>query len=244
MNAPNMLIVPQNWAENLILVRSHIAAAAAGAGREPTQITLVAVSKAQPLDAIRAVHALGIADFGESYPQEALAKIEALAGETLRWHFIGHIQSNKTRVIAERFAWVHSLDRAQIARRLSAQRPFHAPPLNVCLQVKLGQEPTKAGVSPEMLKPLADEVAGLERIRLRGLMCLPPASADVIQQRRWFARLRELRSELNSAGHTLDVLSMGMSGDYEAAVLEGATHLRIGTAIFGARPEVGTFQRS
>jgi PLP dependent protein len=230
-----MLIAPQNWAENLTFVRSHIASAAAAAGRDPTQITLVAVSKAQPLEAMRAVRALGIADFGESYPQEALAKIEALADDTLRWHFIGQIQSNKTRTIAERFAWVHSVDRVQIARRLNAQRPFHAPPLNVCLQVKLEQEPTKAGVAPELVKPLADEVAGLERLRLRGLMCIPPASDEVIQQRRWFARLRKLQSELNGAGHALDALSMGMSADYEAAVHEGATHLRIGTAIFGAR---------
>jgi len=231
-----MLIVPQNWAENLDFVRSHIASAAAAAGRDPTHITLVAVSKAQPLAAMRAVHALGIVDFGESYPQEALAKIEALGGETLIWHFIGQLQSNKTRVIAEHFAWVHSVDRVQIARRLNAQRPYHAPPLNVCLQVKLVDEPAKGGVSPLELSSLADEVAGLKRIRLRGLMCLPPVSDDVIEQRRWFARLRELLLGLNGKGHALDVLSMGMSGDYEAAVREGATHLRIGTAIFGARP--------
>jgi pyridoxal phosphate enzyme (YggS family) len=232
-----MLIVPQNWAENLAFVRSHIAAAAAAAGRDPTQITIVAVSKAQPPAAIRAVHALGIADFGESYPQEALAKIGALAEESLTWHFIGRIQSNKTRVIAENFAWVHSVDRAQIARRLSAQRPFHGPPLNVCLQVKLADEPGKAGAAADELESLADEVAGLGRMRLRGLMCLPPASVDETQQRHWFARLRELFLALNKKGHALDVLSMGMSGDYEAAVREGATHLRIGTAIFGPRPE-------
>jgi len=234
-----MLIVPQNWAENLDFVRSHIASAAAAAGRDPTHITLVAVSKAQPLAAMRAVHALGVVDFGESYPQEALAKIEALGGETLIWHFIGQIQSNKTRVIAEHFAWVHSVDRVQIARRLNAQRPFHAPPLNVCLQVKLVDEPAKGGVSPLELSSLAEEVAGLKRIRLRGLMCLPPVSDDVTEQRRWFARLRDLLLELNGKGHALDVLSMGMSGDYEAAVREGATHLRIGTAIFGAREGAG-----
>lgn len=231
-----MLIVPQNWAENLSFVRSHIVSAAAAAGRDPTQVTLVAVSKAQSLEALRAVHTLGIRDFGENYPQEALAKIDALADDTVRWHFIGHIQSNKTRTIAERFAWVHSVDRLQIARRLNAQRPFHAPPLNVCLQVKLEPEPAKAGVAPEDLKPLADEVARLERLRLRGLMCIPPPSDDVTRQRGWFAQLRELQSVLNRAGHALDALSMGMSGDYEAAVHEGATHLRIGTAIFGPRP--------
>lgn len=231
-----MLIVPQNWGENLFRVRSHIANAAVAAGRDPTQITLVAVSKAQPLEAIRAVRALGIADFGENYPQEAVKKIETLDDAQVRWHFIGHIQANKTRVIAERFAWVHSLDRLQIARRLSTQRPYHAPPLNVCLQVKLEEEPGKSGVSLPAVKSLADEVARLERIHLRGLMCIPPASRDVTQQRRWFARLRELQSTLNVAGHSLDVLSMGMSGDFEAAVQEGATHLRIGTAIFGERP--------
>jgi pyridoxal phosphate enzyme (YggS family) len=231
-----MLIVPQNWAENLFRVRSHINAAAAAAGRDPTQITIVAVSKAQPLEAIRAVRALDVVDFGENYPQEALRKIEALDDESVRWHFIGHLQANKTRLVAEHFAWVHSVDRLPIARRLSSQRPFHAPPLNVCLQVKLVDEPAKAGVAPAQLQALADEVAALDRLRLRGLMCLPPATDDVAQQRGWFAQLRALQSKLNNQGHTLDVLSMGMSGDYGAAVQEGATHVRIGTAIFGERP--------
>jgi PLP dependent protein len=231
-----MLIVPQNWAENLIRVRSHITAAAAAAGRDPTHITIVAVSKAQPLEAIRAVHALDVRDFGENYPQEALRKIEAVGDESVRWHFIGHLQANKTRLIAERFAWVHSIDRVQIARRLSAQRPFHAPALNVCLQVRLADEPTKGGVAPSELQALAGEVAALDRLKLRGLMCLPPATNDLAQQRRWFAELRNLQSLLNQQGHGLDVLSMGMSGDYVAAVQEGATHLRIGTAIFGERP--------
>jgi pyridoxal phosphate enzyme (YggS family) len=231
-----MLIVPQNWAENLFRVRSHINAAAAAAGRDPTQITIVAVSKAQPLEAIRAVRALDVVDFGENYPQEALRKIEALDDESVRWHFIGHLQANKTRLVAEHFAWVHSVDRLPIARRLSSQRPFHAPPLNVCLQVKLVDEHAKAGVAPAQLQALADEVAALDRLRLRGLMCLPPATDDVAQQRGWFAQLRALQSGLNNQGHTLDVLSMGMSGDYGAAVQEGATHVRIGTAIFGERP--------
>jgi pyridoxal phosphate enzyme (YggS family) len=231
-----MLIVPQNWPENLFRVRSHINKAAVTAGRDPTEITVVAVSKAQPLEAIRVVRALGVADFGENYPQEAVRKIDALDDAEVRWHFIGHLQANKTRLVAERFAWMHSIDRVEIARRLSAQRPFHAPPLNVCVQVKLVDEPGKGGVPPSAVKALADEVAALERIRLRGLMCLPPASDDTAEQRRWFAQLRELRSTINAQGHSLDVLSMGMSGDYEAAVLEGATHLRIGTAIFGERP--------
>ena len=231
-----MLIVPQNWAENLFRVRSHMNNAARAAGRDPTQITIVAVSKAQPLEAIRAVRALDVMDFGENYPQEAMRKIDALDDAAVRWHFIGHLQANKTKLIAERFAWVHSIDRLQIARRLSAQRPFHAPPLNVCLQVKLADEPSKAGVAPSQVEALADEVAALDRLKLRGLMCLPPATEDVAQQRRWFAELRDLQAALNRHGHALDVLSMGMSGDYVAAVQEGATHLRIGTAIFGERP--------
>ena len=232
-----MLIVPQNWAENLFRVRSHINAAATAAGRDPTQITIVAVSKAQPPEAIRAVRALDVVDFGENYPQEALRKIEALADESVRWHFIGHLQANKTRLIAECFAWLHSLDRLQIARRLSSQRPFHAPPLNVCLQVKLVDEPAKGGVAPAELPALADEVAALDRLKLRGLMCLPPVTDDVAQQRRWFAQLRTLQSQLNDQGHTLDVLSMGMSDDLEAAIAEGSTMVRVGTAIFGRRDQ-------
>jgi pyridoxal phosphate enzyme (YggS family) len=231
-----MLIVPQNWAENVADVRSRITSAALEAGRDPTHVTLVAVSKAQPLEAVRAVHALGVQDFGENYPQEALPKIAALDREATNWHFIGQVQSNKTRPIATHFAWVHSIDRVAIARRLSEQRPYHASPLQVCLQVKLADEAGKAGVVPDSLTALAEEVANLERLKLRGLMCLPPPSADAKSQRSMFRRLRELRDELNSAGHRLDVLSMGMSGDFEAAIAEGATHVRIGTAIFGARP--------
>ena len=230
-----MLIVPQNWAENLAAVRSRIASAAQRAGRDLTHVTLVAVSKAQPLEAVRAVHALGVKDFGENYPQEALPKIEALQRESPEWHFIGQVQSNKTRPIATHFSWVHSIDRIAVARRLSQQRPYHAAPLQICLQVKLATEPGKAGVTPDELQALAGEVSRLERLKLRGLMCLPPPSDDATRQRSVFRRLRELRDELNAAGHALDVLSMGMSGDFEAAIAEGATHVRIGTAIFGAR---------
>jgi pyridoxal phosphate enzyme (YggS family) len=231
-----MLIVPQNWAENVTEVRSRIASAAQGAGRDPTHVTLVAVSKAQPAAAVRAVHALGVTDFGENYPQEALPKIAALERERPDWHFIGRVQSNKTRPIATHFSWVHSIDRVAVARRLSEQRPYHAPPLQICLQVKLVADLGKAGVMPDELAALAGEVVRLERLKLRGLMCLPPPSADATRQRSVFRRLRELRDELNAAGHALDVLSMGMSADFEAAIEEGATHVRIGTAIFGARP--------
>ena len=230
-----MLIVPQNWAENVAVVRSRIAAAARDAGRDPTQVTLVAVSKAQPLEAVRAVQALGVQDFGENYPQEALPKIEALASARANWHFIGQLQSNKTRPIATHFSWVHGLDRVAIARRLNEQRPYHAPQLHVCLQVKLAEEPGKGGVPPAEAEALAREVSGLERLRLRGLMCLPPPTTDVPVQRQRFRALRELRDALNRKGFALDVLSMGMSDDFEAAIAEGATHVRIGTAIFGPR---------
>ena len=230
-----MLISPQNLAENLRAVRAAIASAAVASGRPADCVTLVAVSKGQPTQAVRGALDLGQRDFGESYPQEGIAKIEALDAPQAVWHFIGQLQSNKTRRVAERFYWVHGVDRVQIAQRLSAQRPHYAPPLNVCLQVKLAPEPGKAGVEAEQLPALAGEVAGMARLRLRGLMCIPPPSEDEAIQRGYFRRLRELLEALNAAGHRLDVLSMGMSGDYAAAVAEGATHVRIGTAIFGPR---------
>ena len=232
-----MLISPQNLAENLRTVRASIASAAQSAGRPSDCVTLVAVSKGHEAAAVRAALALGQRDFGESYPQEGVAKIEALDAPQATWHFIGQLQSNKTRRVAERFQWVHGVDRAQIAARLSAQRPHYAPPLNVCLQVMLAPELGKAGVDPEHVAALANEVAGMARLKLRGLMCIPPPAEDEATQRAWFRRMRELLEALNGSGHALDVLSMGMSADYTAAVAEGATHVRIGTAIFGPRPE-------
>ena len=216
-------------------VRERMAAAAAHAGRSVAQITLVAVSKAQPLDMLRALAALGVRDFGESYLNEAVGKLEALAAPPLTWHFVGRVQANKTRIIAERFQWVHGLDRLHIAERLSAQRPFHAPPLQVCIQVNLAEEASKGGVAPAELDELARAVAALPRLRLRGLMCLPPAESDPARQRAWFARLRALRDTLNARGGQLDTLSMGMSADFESAILEGATVVRIGSALFGPR---------
>jgi pyridoxal phosphate enzyme (YggS family) len=177
----------------------------------------------------------GVTDFGENYLQEAVAKMDRLQDLPLHWHFIGAIQANKTRTIAERFAWVHGIDRYGIARRLSEQRPFHAPPLDVCIQVALVAEPGKAGIAEQELAGLAVRVAELPRLRLRGLMCVPPPQRDVGAQRAQFARLRHLRDELNAAGLALDTLSMGMSADFEAAIAEGATQVRIGTALFGAR---------
>ena len=159
----------------------------------------------------------------------------ALADLALHWHFIGGIQSNKTRAIAERFDWVHSIDRLSVARRLSEQRPFHAPPLNLCIQVELVPEPNKGGVAPGEVRPLAAAAAELPRVRLRGLMCVPPPQTNDAQTRAVFAQLRTLLEELNASGHKLDTLSMGMSGDFEAAISEGATLVRIGTALFGSR---------
>lgn len=205
------------------------------AGRDPATVTLVAVTKAQSAETIRAAAMAGVTDFGENYLQEALAKMEQLADLALRWHFIGGIQSNKTRAIAEHFDWVHSIDRLSVARRLSEQRPYHAQPLNLCIQVELVPEPNKGGVEPGQIGELAAAAAELPRVRLRGLMCVPPPQPNPAAERAVFARLRILLEELNASGHKLDTLSMGMSGDLESAIAEGATMARIGTALFGNR---------
>jgi PLP dependent protein len=230
-----MLIGPQNLTLHVNHVRSRIRSAAIAAGRDPAAVTLVAVTKAQTAESVRLAATAGVTDFGENYLQEATAKMLQLADLPLTWHFIGAIQSNKTRAIAERFAWVHGVDRLNVARRLAEQRPFHAPPLNICIQVALEPEPTKGGVSPEALPELAAAVALLPRITLRGLMCLPPPQLDVGAERALFARLRLALQDLNAGGLKLDTLSMGMSGDFESAVAEGATLVRIGTALFGSR---------
>ena len=230
-----MLIGPQNSTLLVNHVRSRIRQAALAAGRDPAAITLVAVTKAQTAETIRLAATAGVTDFGENYLQEALAKMDQVADLALRWHFIGGIQSNKTRAIAERFDWVHSIDRLSIARRLSAQRPFHAPPLNLCIQVELVPEPNKGGVPPSEVAPLAAAAAELPRVRLRGLMCVPPPQANAAAERALFARLRTLLEDLNAGGLKLDTLSMGMSGDFESAIAEGATLVRIGTALFGSR---------
>jgi pyridoxal phosphate enzyme (YggS family) len=230
-----MLTLPQKLPDRLQRVRQRIADAAAAAGRDPSSITLIGVSKTQPASAVREAVAAGLTDLGENYVQEALAKIAGVGDAPVAWHFIGALQSNKTREVAENFQWVHTIDREKIARRLSEQRPFHAPPLQACLQVRLGDEDTKSGVDPSGLEALAEAVAGLPRIRLRGLMCIPPVEDDPARQRHWFAELRRLQEQLVLRGHELDVLSMGMSGDFELAITEGATHVRVGTAIFGPR---------
>jgi PLP dependent protein len=230
-----MLIGPQNSTLQVNEVRSRILKAARAAGRDPGSVTLVAVSKAQTAESVRLTATAGVTDFGENYLQEALPKMDRLAGLGLRWHFIGVIQSNKTRAIAERFDWVHSVDRLSVARRLSEQRPFHAPPLNLCIQVELVAEPNKGGVAPSQVGELAAAAALLPRVRLRGLMCIPPPHPDPSAGRAMFARMRTLLEELNASGHNLDTLSMGMSADFESAIAEGATIVRVGTAIFGAR---------
>jgi len=230
-----MLTGPQFLAANVAAVRARIEAVTRAAGRPPGSVTLIGVSKGQPAALVAAAREAGVTEFGENYVQEALAKVAAVPRAGLTWHFIGQLQANKTRPVAEQFDWVHTVDRLKIAERLSAQRPFHGPPLQVCLQVRLEDEPGKGGVTPAELPALARAVAALPRLALRGLMSVPPASDDLAVQRGYFARLRELAGDLGRQGVALDVLSMGMSADLEAAVLEGATHVRIGTALFGPR---------
>lgn len=224
---------------NLQAVKSRIRAAAQSAGRDAGAARLLAVSKSWPAASVRVAFAAGQRAFGENYVQEGVAKIAALDDLDLEWHFIGPLQSNKTREVAEHFDWVHSLDRLKIAERLSAQRPAAAPPLQVCLQVNVSGETSKGGVAPAETVTLAQAVAKLPRLRLRGLMAIPEPSENVAQLRMRFAELGELLALLNAAGMQLDVLSMGMSEDFEIAIAEGATIVRLGTAIFGLREKKG-----
>ena len=222
---------------NLQAVNTRIAAACAAFGRDRADVRLVAVSKTWPAEAVREAAAAGQLDFGENYLQEALDKIAALSSmpAKLIWHFIGPLQSNKTRAVAEHFDWVHSVEREKIAERLNAQRPEGAPALNLCIQVNISGEASKSGVEPAALATLARAVARMPRLKLRGLMSVPEPTGDEALSRRRFASLRKLLEELNRDGHALDTLSMGMTADLEAAVAEGATMVRIGTAIFGQR---------
>lgn len=198
-------------------------------------ILLLAVSKTRPAADIRAAHGAGLKDFGESYLREALLKMAELEDLPLIWHFIGPIQSNKTRPIAEHFDWVHSIDRSKIARRLSEQRPADQPPLQVCLQVNISGETSKSGVAPQELPQLAQDIMALPNLQLRGLMAIPAATRDIQLQRQAFARLRSALEKLLVIAPQLDTLSMGMSQDFEAAITEGSTIVRLGTAIFGPR---------
>ncbi len=220
---------------NLQATRQAIAQAAKQARRDVSAVRLLAVSKTFPAAAVREAYAAGQSAFGENYLQEALDKMALLQDLPLEWHFIGPIQSNKTRAIAEHFAWVHSVDRLKIAERLSAQRPIHLPPLNVCLQVNVSGEVTKSGVAPDDVVPLARAVMRLPHLRLRGLMAIPAPAQDEAMQHAPFMQLKQLLEQLNKEGAGLDTLSMGMSHDFPAAIREGATIVRIGTAIFGSR---------
>lgn len=221
--------------QRLQQLRSRIVAAAGEAGRDPAEIRLIAATKTFGAAAVREAHAAGQIDFGENYVREALDKMSELGDLPLVWHFIGPIQSNKTRAIAEHFAWVHSVDRLKIAERLSAQRPASVPPLDICLEVNISGEASKGGVPTEDLPALAQAVSHLPRLRLRGLMAIPAPSTDPLVQRAAFAAVRRLYEALQASGYALDTLSMGMSGDLEAAIAEGATMVRVGTAIFGER---------
>ncbi len=226
-------------AHKLQAVDATIHAASKAAGRDATSVKLLAVSKTFPAEAVLEAVAAGQRAFGENYLQEALDKIAAVAAalpsEQVEWHFIGPIQSNKTRPIAASFAWVHTVERLKIAQRLSEQRPAGLPPLNICLQVNISGEASKSGATPEELPELARQVALLPNLKLRGLMAIPEPETDVAKQRAAFARLRALAEQLRADGIELDTLSMGMSADMAAAIAEGATIVRVGSAIFGAR---------
>lgn len=222
-------------ASNLQATYARITAAAHAAGRNVEEIRLLAVSKTWPAESVRAAAAAGQKAFGENYVQEGIDKIQLLAEFGLEWHFIGPLQSNKTRVVAEHFAWVHSIDRLKIAERLSSQRPEHLPPLQVCIQVNISDEASKSGCAPDACAELCRAVAALPQLNLRGLMAIPAASDAPTEQRRPLAALHSLYQQLQNLGLPLDTLSMGMSHDLEAAVAEGATMVRIGTAIFGER---------
>ena len=219
-------------ADNIGLVSQRIRAAADAVQRDASSIHLLAVSKTKPAQAVREAYAAGMRDFGENYLQEALGKQAELTDLPLSWHFIGPIQSNKTRAIAENFAWVHSVDRLKIAQRLSEQRPADLPPLNICIQVNVSGEASKSGCTPADLPALANAIGALPRLKLRGLMAIPEPTEDRAAQDAAFATVRELQASLNLG---LDTLSMGMSHDLESAIAQGATWVRIGTALFGAR---------
>lgn len=216
-------------------VKQRIESTALRAGRVPQDVRLLAVSKTFPAEAVREAFRAGQTAFGESYVQEAAGKIAALSDLPLEWHFIGPLQSNKTRLVAENFSWVHSVEREKIASRLSSARPAELPPLQVCLEVNVSGEASKGGVAPQELEALAAHVRTLPRLQLRGLMAIPAATENAALQRQQFRAVRELLEQLNRQNFQLDTLSMGMSNDLESAIAEGASIVRIGTAIFGAR---------
>jgi pyridoxal phosphate enzyme (YggS family) len=229
-------------ADNLQAIKRRIERAASVARRDPATITLLAVSKTHPAARIAEASAAGQRAFGENYVQEALAKMDQVPG--LEWHLIGPLQSNKTRLAAERFNWVHTVGSEKIARRLSEQRPDSLPPLNVLIQVNISGEATKYGVFPDAVMGLSSSILPFRGLHLRGLMAVPEPTEDQRLQRRRFAQVRELFERMKSSGLAVDTLSMGMSGDMESAIAEGATLVRIGTAIFGSRPRVADRPRA
>ena len=231
-------------ADNLQAVQARISNAAAAVGRSPESVRLLAVSKTWPLACVLDAAEAGQRAFGENYVQEGIDKIAAVSGRNLEWHFIGPLQSNKTKPVAEHFDWVHSIDRLKIAERLSAQRPAYLAPLQVCVQINVSGEASKSGCAPDEALALCRAVAALPGLQLRGLMAIPEPTDDLQAQRIPFRKLRELREQICAAGLPLDILSMGMSHDLEAAVAEGATIVRIGTAIFGERNHAGKLPSS
>jgi pyridoxal phosphate enzyme (YggS family) len=222
-------------AENLADISQRIHTTAIAAGRKTDSVGILAVSKTHSVDKIREAYAAGLTSFGESYVQEAIQKIIALQDLPLEWYFIGPIQSNKTRTIAEHFQWVLSIDRLKIARRLNEQRPQQLPPLNICVQVNVSRESSKSGIVQQALHEFVEQLVNLPRLKLRGLMAIPLKTTEEITQRAMFNELRRMFDDLNQHGYQLDTLSMGMTADLEAAVKEGSNLLRIGTGIFGAR---------
>lgn len=225
----------KNIAESLELLKQRIGAAERKYGREPGSVRLLAVSKTRPVADIITAAGHGQYEFGENYVQEALKKVTSINDPRLIWHFIGPVQSNKTQAIASHFRWVHTVDRAKIARRLNDARPDHLPPLNICIQINISNEPSKFGIDPGGLVQLLEFCNGLPKLKVRGLMALPAPSNDFEQQRLPFRRLKQLLDKINVAGHQYDTLSMGTTHDFEAAIAEGATLVRIGTAVFGER---------
>ncbi len=221
--------------ENFRKIQDLLAKAAMDADRPPESVSLLAASKTQSAETVLEAVKCGHFDFGENFVAEGIAKIKATETKALIWHFIGHLQSNKTRAVAEHFAWVHTVDRLKIAERLSAQRPYYADDLNVCVQVNIDADPAKSGIAPDATMELAQAINELPKLRLRGLMCIPAASDTFDKQRVPFRNLRLLSEQLSAANLPIDTLSMGMTGDYAAAIREGATMVRIGTALFGPR---------
>jgi pyridoxal phosphate enzyme (YggS family) len=226
-----------NLKEKLHNIRARVASAGKKAGRKPAEIAILAVSKKHPAERIHALHELGQTSFGENYVQEALTKMQQAPHTDIEWHFIGPLQSNKTREVAQHFQWVQSVDRIKILRRLSSQRPASEPDLNVCIQVNIDREPQKAGVMPEQVKELAHAALALPKLRLRGLMTIPQAASTLHDPSGSYLRMQALYRELIEDGMELDTLSMGMSADLEAAIMHGSTMVRIGTDLFGPRPD-------